>query len=78
MQTPAQQIDLRKTKCPLNFVQAKLALEKLAPGEILEIWIGAFSESAVNIPQSLQQEGYQVIKTVTEQLSATQKIWVQK
>jgi TusA-related sulfurtransferase len=53
-------LDLRTTKCPLNFVKARLAAEKLQPGEVLEIWVASDGESALNIPNSLRQEGYEV------------------
>ena len=54
-------LDLRTTKCPLNFVKAKLALEKLPIGAVLEVWILADSQSALNIPQSIQQEGHKIV-----------------
>ena len=50
-------LDLRKTKCPLNFVKAKLALEKIDVGDVLELWILPHAESALNLPQSFTQEG---------------------
>lgn len=53
-------LDLRKTKCPLNFVKAKLALEKLAIGEVLEVWLLASGDSALNVPNSFRQEGQSV------------------
>jgi TusA-related sulfurtransferase len=53
-------IDLRKTKCPLNFVKAKLALEKLAIGDVLEVWLLTSGDSALNVPKSFQQEGQSV------------------
>jgi TusA-related sulfurtransferase len=36
---PDAQIDLRGTPCPLNFVRAKLRLEQMAPGSLLEVWL---------------------------------------
>lgn len=59
--TPKQTLDLRTAKCPLNFVKTKLALEKLAAGDILEVWILAGSDSSLNIPQSIRQEGHTVL-----------------
>jgi sulfite reductase (ferredoxin) len=61
MTSHANRIDLRHTKCPLNFVKAKLALEKLAVGDILEVEILTDGESAINIPNSLQQEGHTIV-----------------
>lgn len=63
---PKQTLDLRTTKCPLNFVKTRLALEKLAPGEVLEIWILADSQSTLNIPQSIRQEGHDIIASETD------------
>ena len=59
---PTDVLDLRTTKCPLNFVKARLAVEKLADGDTLTLWLASDSESAVNVPQSLQQEGHTVLE----------------
>jgi len=32
-------LDLRGTPCPLNFIRTKLALEALAPGMLLQVWL---------------------------------------
>jgi TusA-related sulfurtransferase len=64
--TPQTTLDLRKTKCPLNFVKTKLALEKLLPGDLLEVWIESQGESAINIPNSIRQEGHAVLAEVPE------------
>ncbi len=53
-------LDLRKTKCPLNFVKAKLALEKLPLEGVLTVWILPNAESALNLPESFKQEGHTV------------------
>lgn len=34
---PAAQLDLRGIPCPLNFIRTKLALERLAPGQTLQV-----------------------------------------
>lgn len=74
---PTQTLDLRTTKCPLNFVKAKLALEKLTEGELLEVWILADSQSSINIPQSIAQEGHRVVDIQTDE-SGLQRILIQK
>ncbi len=78
--TPVKTLDLRTTKCPLNFVQTQLALEKLEIGDILEIWILKGAESAINIPNSIRQEGHEVIRTFQEINSEaeTEKLWIKK
>ncbi|MGK7921770.1 MAG: sulfurtransferase TusA family protein [Trichodesmium sp.] len=50
-------IDLRGTPCPINFVKTKLHLEKMMPGEILEVWLDP-GEPIEQVPDSLVMEGY--------------------
>jgi TusA-related sulfurtransferase len=75
--SPKQTLDLRTTKCPLNFVKTKLALEKLAAGDILEIWIATDSQSSINIPQSIAQEGHQIVHTEMDGENK-QRLFIQK
>ncbi|MDX2084012.1 MAG: sulfurtransferase TusA family protein [Candidatus Melainabacteria bacterium] len=56
-----QHLDLRQTKCPLNFVKTRLALEKLSAGERLAVCIRTDGDSAINIPNSVQQEGHCIV-----------------
>ena len=74
---PQQILDLRTTKCPLNFVKAKLALEKLAVGDVIEVWILTSGESAINIPASMAQEGHAVVMTRDED-GNLRKLWIEK
>jgi TusA-related sulfurtransferase len=39
MITPDLQLDLRGTPCPINFVKTKLKLERMAAGQVLEVWL---------------------------------------
>jgi sulfite reductase (ferredoxin) len=54
-------IDLRGVACPLNFVKAKLELEKLETGAILEVLLDE-GEPVRNVPESLVEQGQEVIK----------------
>lgn len=54
---PDAQIDLRGTPCPLNFVRAKLRLEQMTPGSLLEVWLDP-GEPIEQVPDSLAMEGY--------------------
>ncbi|MCU0569108.1 MAG: sulfurtransferase TusA family protein [Oculatellaceae cyanobacterium Prado106] len=56
---PDDQLDLRGTPCPLNFVRTKLRLEKMAPGSMLEVWLDP-GEPMEQVPDSLKMEGYQI------------------
>jgi TusA-related sulfurtransferase len=55
--TPDAQLDLRGTPCPINFVRTKLRLEKMQPGEMLEVWLDP-GEPMEQVPDSLKMEGY--------------------
>jgi len=54
-------IDLRGVACPLNFVKAKIELEKIPVGEILEVLLD-LGEPARNVPESLAQQGQDVLE----------------
>lgn len=55
-----KELNLKGVKCPLNFVKAKLALEKMAVGEELKIFVD-LGESAESVTKSLLQEGYIIL-----------------
>lgn len=63
--TPDVQMDLRGTPCPINFVRTKLRLEKMSPGELLEVWLDP-GEPIDQVPESLAMEGYP-IESIQEQ-----------
>jgi len=54
-------IDLREVACPLNFVKAKLELEKIAIGQSLEILLDDV-EPVRNVPASFVEQGQEVIE----------------
>jgi TusA-related sulfurtransferase len=56
---PDAQLDLRGTPCPINFVRAKLRLEKMQPGSLLEVWLDP-GEPMEQVPDSLKMEGYAI------------------
>ena len=58
-------LDLLGVSCPMNFVRAKLAIEKIGPGERLEILLDD-GEPIVNVSRSLKDEGHRVLKVEPE------------
>jgi tRNA 2-thiouridine synthesizing protein A len=54
-------LDIRGQVCPLTFVRAKLAIEKLAVGAVLEIVVD-HQPAAVNVPRSMEREGQTVLR----------------
>lgn len=57
---PATHIDLRGVPCPINFVKAKVALEKLPVGGLLEVALDA-GAPAQNVPASMTEHGQEVL-----------------
>ena len=53
-------LDVTGQVCPLTFVRSKLAIEKMAIGEVLEIIVD-HRPAAVNVPRSMENEGQTVL-----------------
>ena len=55
----AKTINLTGELCPMNWVRTKLALEAMAPGDTLEVWLDA-GEAATSVPKSAAADGHAV------------------
>ena len=55
----ATSLDLTGVVCPLNWVRTKLALERMAPGEELQVLLGS-EEALENVPRSAREAGHAV------------------
>ena len=55
-----QTVDLRGVSCPTNFVKAKLALEDVENGTIVQILLDD-GEPVKNVPRSLKADGHKLI-----------------
>ena len=53
-------LDLRGVKCPLNWAHAKVKLETMARGEILEPILDD-PRGARDIPRAAEAEGYSIL-----------------
>ncbi len=53
-------IDLRGVCCPTNFVKAKLELELVEPGVVVEFLLDE-GEPIKNVPKSLKAEGHRLL-----------------
>lgn len=62
---PSQELrkpfDLRGVKCPFNYVKAKLRLETMEPGEMLELLLDE-GEPIKNVPNSLKNDGQEILE----------------
>lgn len=59
------QMDLRGVMCPTNFVKAKLKLEMMEAGQILELVLDS-GEPIQNVPKSIKEEGHKVVEVKKE------------
>jgi len=59
--SPHHKLVLRGVACPLNFVKTKIQLEKMQPGEALEVVVDE-GEPARNVPHSARMEGHEIIE----------------
>jgi tRNA 2-thiouridine synthesizing protein A len=55
----AATLDITGLRCPLTWVRTKLALERLAPGDALEVRC-APGEALENVPRSAREAGHDV------------------
>jgi sulfite reductase (ferredoxin) len=55
-------LDLRGVKCPLNWAHTKVRLERMAPGETLELTLDD-PRGARDIPRAAEAEGYSIVET---------------
>ena len=58
---PDKSINIKGHVCPYTFVKAKLAIESMEVGQILEIILD-YEEAATSIPKSMEDHGQKVLK----------------
>jgi dissimilatory sulfite reductase (desulfoviridin) alpha/beta subunit len=58
-------LDLLGVCCPMNFVRTKLAIDKIKPGERLEILLDD-GEPIINVTRSVKDEGHRVLNVAPE------------
>ena len=69
--TPDKQINIKGLVCPYTFVKAKLAIESMEIGQVLEIILD-YEEASRSIPKSMEDHGQKVLKV--EKINSTD--WV--
>ena len=53
-------LDISGLTCPMTWVRTKLELERMAPGEALEVSCREHSEALENVPRSAREAGHAV------------------
>jgi tRNA 2-thiouridine synthesizing protein A len=56
---PVRLLDVTDLTCPMTWVRTKLELEKLAPGEVLDVRCSP-GEALENVPRSAADAGHEV------------------
>jgi tRNA 2-thiouridine synthesizing protein A len=56
-----ERMNLRGVACPLSWAKAKVRLEQLARGDMLELWLDD-PKGARDIPRAAEAEGYAVVE----------------
>ena len=56
---PVRVLDVTDLTCPMTWVRTKLELEKLAPGEVLDVRCSP-GEALENVPRSAADAGHEV------------------
>lgn len=57
---PGRSLDITGLTCPMTWVRTKLELERMAPGEALEVACAPGSEALENVPRSAARDGHEV------------------
>lgn len=63
--TVDHRIDITGLICPMTFVRTKLMLEKITPGEVLEVRLKG-AEPLENVPKSARQHGHTILSLTPE------------
>jgi len=69
-------VDITDVVCPITFVKAKVGMEELQDGQVLEIKMNE-GEPILNVPRSFKEEGHKVIE-VTNNGDGTYTVLVEK
>lgn len=69
-------VDITDVVCPITFVKAKVALEELEDGQILEVKMNE-GEPIQNVPRSFKDEGHKVLNVINNE-DRTFTVFVEK
>ena len=70
----AQRLDIRGKVCPMTFVYTKLALEKMNPGELLEVTLD-FPAAVENVPNNCKRQNIGELLN-TRVVDDDKKVWI--
>lgn len=63
-------LDITREICPMTFVRVRLALDRLAPGEVLEVYLTG-DEPRRNVPRTAIEQGHAVLSQTENDAGVT-------
>ena len=61
---PDQELDITRDTCPMTFVRTRLALDRMAPGQVLRVRLRG-DEPLRNVPRNAIEQGHSVLALET-------------
>ena len=58
-------LDITAQTCPMTYVRTRLALDRLTPGQVLEVHLRG-AEPTRNVPATAAQQGHEILSLHTE------------
>jgi tRNA 2-thiouridine synthesizing protein A len=65
-----QELDITGEICPMTFVRTRLALDRMAPGEILLVLLRG-DEPLRNVPRTAAEQGHEILSMQTDETGIT-------
>ncbi|MGX9966387.1 sulfurtransferase TusA family protein [Roseomonas sp. F4] len=75
-QTHDRDLDITTETCPMTFVRTRLALDRMAPGQVLRLQLKG-EEPRRNVPRTATEQGHQVLST-REAADDVMILWIRK
>ena len=60
-----QELDITSEVCPMTFVRTRLALDRMAPGQMLLVRLRG-EEPLRNVPRTAAEQGHEVLSSATD------------
>ena len=76
MNAADQVLDITREICPMTFVRTRLALDRLAPGQVLLVRLSG-EEPVRNVPRTAADQGHEVIAMETDGDGVT-ALWLRR
>lgn len=69
-------LDITRDTCPMTFVRTRLALDRMAAGEVLLVTLRG-PEPLRNVPRTAAEQGHEVLR-LEEEHDGTARLWIRK